>query len=101
MRPYSSRMKTLLVLFVAALALIAPAADNFSTLRLLQQSAADSAVTKLDSLEAVQAEFFKRFIESPGFGPARIIRPPFHQPVQLVRGDTLYQVPPPELIGLE
>ena len=93
-------MKTLIPLVMAALALTAPAADNLTAPQ-SSQSAAVPAVTKLASLEAVQAEYLKRFVESPGFGASRILRPRFNLPVQLVLSGTAWQVPPPQLIGLE
>lgn len=54
------------------------------------------------SVEAMQAEFVRRFEASPGFGLSRVIRPIFLAPAPaLVWNGATYRVAPPELVGLE
>ena len=54
------------------------------------------------SIEAMQAEFLRRFEASPGFGLSRVIRRVFLAPTPaLVWNGTTYQVVPPELVALE
>lgn len=54
------------------------------------------------SLDALQAEFLKRFLDAPGFGMSRVILPEFHRPAsQLLLSGRKFEVKAPELIGLE
>jgi hypothetical protein len=59
-------------------------------------------VRPFESAEAMQAEFYQRFLASPGFGKSRILRPIFLAPTPtLVHNGVHYGVVPPDLIGLE
>jgi hypothetical protein len=104
-------MKTLLLLASAAMAFAATAAET-STTTIAPQSLhikTDSVGTRVlpepppfKSVEAMQAEFVRRFEASPGFGLSRVIRPIYLAPVPaLVWNGTTYRVVPPELVALE
>jgi len=104
-------MKTLLLLASAAMAFAATAAENSPT-AIEPQSlhrTTDPAATRVlpepppfKSVEAMQAEFVRRFEASPGFGLSRVIRPIFLAPTPaLVWNSAAYRVAPPELVALE
>ncbi|HEU0010614.1 MAG TPA: hypothetical protein VFT34_12430 [Verrucomicrobiae bacterium] len=104
-------MKTLLLLASAAMAFAATAAENSPT-AIEPQSlhrTTDPAATRVlpepppfKSVEAMQAEFVRRFEASPGFGLSRVIRPIFLAPTpSLVWNGAAYRVVPPELVALE
>lgn len=66
------------------------------------QAPAREEVPPFASVEAMEAEFHRRFLASPGFGRSRIQRPVFLAPTPaLVHNGTTYRVVPPDLIGLE
>jgi hypothetical protein len=103
-------MKTLL-LASAMLALAVVATETVlapSTLQSLQQlekgvrHRPPPEPPPFQTLGAMQAEFVRRFEESPGFGLSRVVRPRFLAPVPaLVLNGATYRVVPPELVGLE
>jgi len=104
-------MKTLLILASAVMAFAATAAETSLTVETLQQLQAtkESAGAQVrpelppfKSLEAMQAEFLRRFEASPGFGLSRVIRPIYLAPTPaLVWSGATYPVVPPELVALE
>src|SRR6266496_1882941 len=104
-------MKTLLLLASAAMAFAATAAEPSITAIELQSlhRTTDPADTRVlpetppfKSVEAMQAEFVRRFEASPGFGLSRVIRPIFLAPTPaLVWNGAAYRVAPPELVALE
>ena len=104
-------MKTLLLLASAAMAFAATAAETSTTVIAPQSLHVimDPAGTRVlpepppfKSVEAMQAEFVRRFEASPGFGLSRVIRPIFLAPTpSLVWNGSAYGVSPPELVGLE
>ncbi len=104
-------MKTLLLFASAAMALAAAAAETSPTAIALQplQIINNPVGTRVlpepppfKSVEAMQAEFVRRFEASPGFGLSRVIRPIFLAPTpSLVWNGAAYRVAPPELVALE
>ena len=108
---YWGRMKTLLILASAAMAFAATAAETSQTVETLQQLQVtrESPGTQVrrelppfKSLEAMQAEFVRRFEASPGFGLSRVIRPVYLAPTPALVWDGVnYPVVPPELVALE
>ena len=104
-------MKTLLLLASAAMALAATAAETSPTriapqsLQLIKNSAGTQVLPEpppFKSIEAMQAEFVRRFEASPGFGLSRVIRPIYLAPTPaLVWSGATYRVVPPELVALE
>jgi hypothetical protein len=104
-------MKTLLLLASAAMAFAATAAETSTTVIAPQSLHVITvpAGTRLlpepppfKSVEAMQAEFVRRFEASPGFGLSRVIRPTFLAPTPaLVWNGATYRVAPPELVALE
>lgn len=104
-------MKTLLLLASAAMAFAATAAETSPTAIALQplQIINNPVGTQVlpepppfKSVDAMQAEFVRRFEASPGFGLSRVIRPIFLAPTpSLVWNGAGYRVAPPELVALE
>src|SRR5262245_48836002 len=101
-------MKTLLVLAWAAMAFAATAAETSQTVPSAQffQNPDETRVVSepppFKSIEAMQAEFLRRFEASPGFGLSRVIRPVYLAPTPaLVLNGATYRVVPPELMALE
>src|SRR5262245_59606646 len=103
--------KTLLLLASAAMAFAATAAEPPQTVIAPQSEQATSQpggiparpeLPPFRSVEAMHAEFLRRFEASPGFGLSRVVRPIFLAPTPaLVRNDATYRVVPPELVALE
>jgi hypothetical protein len=104
-------MKTLLLLASAAMALAATAAEPSQTaigpqsLQIIKEPVGTRGAPEpppFKSVEAMQAEFVRRFEASPGFGLSRVIRPIFLAPTPaLVWNGATYRVAPPELVALE
>ena len=104
-------MKTLLLLASAAMALGTTAAETSTTaiapqsLHLVTHPVGTRVPPEpppFQSVEAMQAEFVRRFEASPGFGLSRVIRPIFLAPMpSLVWNGATYRVAPPELVALE
>ena len=108
-------MKTLLVILAsAAMAFAATAAETSQTVVTPQPGQPGQLTSGLGgtqvrpelppfrSIEAMQAEFLRRFEASPGFGLSRVIRPIYLAPTPaLVWNGATYRVVPPELVALE
>ena len=105
-------MKTLLVLLAsAAMAFAATAAETSQTVIAPQSGQITSQpggtqvrpeLPPFKSIEAMQAEFLRRFEASPGFGLSRVVRPVYLAPTPaLVWNGATYRVVPPELVALE
>jgi hypothetical protein len=61
---------------------------------------ANSKPKRFASLEEMQAEFYDRFVNTPGNGMGRMLPAPL-PPLQIVLDSSTYSVSPPHLIGLE
>jgi hypothetical protein len=104
-------MKRLLLLALAAMAFAASAAETYPTaissqsLQIIEDPVQTRVLPELPpfkSVEAMQAEFVRRFEASPGFGLSRVIRPIYLAPTPaLVWNGATYRVVPPELVALE
>jgi hypothetical protein len=61
-----------------------------------------SPAKQFDSIDAMQAEFFKRFLSAPGFGLSRTVHREFQEPAPMLTLEgNIYSTVPPQLIGLE